>query len=418
MKHVVIIGGGFAGLNLALRLKNKPYVKCTLIDKENFHQFQPLYYQVATAGIDPSSISFPFRKIFQNAKNIVFKWQQVISLNSQNQTIQTAEEIINYDYLVLATGATTQFFNEQNAKLTYGMKTTSEALHIRNQLIENFEKAVKATSETERSFYENIVIVGGGATGVELSGALAEMKKHILPKDYPELNWDNFNIHLIEGGHKLLGSMSDKSSKNSLGYLQKLGVQVQLNTLVKHYDGSVITLANGNTIPAKMVLWAAGITGNKIEGTINETLQKGNRYLVNHYNQVQGFNNVFALGDVAFMPTEKYPNGHPQVANVAITQANTLAKNLIAWKWNPAKAKPYNYFDKGSMATVGRNLAVVDIPFGKLHLKGLIAWLIWMGLHLLLLIGVKNRVQVFINWVYQYFTYDQSLRLIIKPPKK
>lgn len=414
MKKIVIIGAGFAGLRLARKLKNKNF-EVWLIDKNNYHQFQPLFYQVATSGLEPSSIAFPLRKVFQGQKNIHVRCTEVISINSSEGSISTGIGDISYDYLVIATGAGTNFFGnklvEENA---LPMKSVSEALNLRNTILQNLEDALVANKEAKEALL-NIVIVGGGPTGVEVSGALAEMKRNVLPKDYPELDFNAMNIYLVEAGPKTLGVMSEPASAKSQEYLTKLGVNVLTSTQVTSYDGSEVIFSNGNKIKTKNLIWAAGVKGNLIKGLPENCVAKGNRIKVNRFNEVEGLKDVFALGDIAFMVTEKYPNAHPQVATVANDQADVFYKNLLNFQKNQPLIQ-FEYSDKGSMATVGRNLAVVDLPFIKF--QGFFAWLFWMFLHLMLILGVKNKLLVFINWMWKYFTFDQSLRLIIKPYKK
>ena len=416
---LIILGGGFAGLRLARLLSNKAGFEITLIDQYNYHQFQPLFYQVATAALDASNISFPLRKAFQNSKNVRIRMAKVLSINTKNKQVITSEDHFSYDYLVIATGATTNFFNnEKLEQYAFPMKSTVEALQLRHKLIHNFEDALHADSPEDLQQLMNIVVVGGGPTGVELSGAIAEMKKYVLPKDYPELDFNKMNIYLLEGTGKTLAAMSEKSSEDSLKYLQRLGVTVMTNSLLDDYDGKTVTLKDGTSIQSSLVIWAAGIKGNIPAGIDESLIAKGNRIKVDLYNKVQDTQDVFAIGDIAYMEEEQFKNGHPQVAPVAIQQATLLAENLKRIQKGTA-LKEFSYNDKGAMATVGRNLAVVDVPmpkaFGtKLHFGGFIAWLIWMGLHLMLILGVKNRFFVFTNWLYNYLTYDQSLRLIFK----
>lgn len=413
---IVIVGGGFAGLKLARKLNNKKGVQVTLIDKINYHQFQPLFYQVATASLDASNISFPLRKAFQGSKNVNVRLAEVKEIDSKLNAVITDAGTFTYDFLVLATGADTNFFgNTQLQEACFGMKSTVESLQIRHRLLQNLEDALRLTNKNEIEKLLSIVVVGGGPTGVEVSGALAEMKKYVLPKDYPELDFSCMKIYLLEGSGKLLGTMSESSSNHSLQYLQKLGVEVQTNTIVEQYNGESVQLKDGQTINASTVIWAAGIKGNVPAGIDSSLIVKGNRIKVNQQNLVFGTKNIYALGDVAFMKTSLYPNGHPQVANVAINQANNLGNNFERMlTGNKHNLLAFEYNDKGSMATVGRNLAVVDIPKPTLHFSGFFAWLIWMGLHLFLLVGVKNRIQVFVNWIYNYVTYDQNLRLLFK----
>jgi NADH dehydrogenase len=411
---IIIIGGGFAGLKLARKLNNKPGFEVLLLDKVNYHQFQPLFYQVATSSLDASNISFPLRRVFQKSRNVRIRLAEVKSIDTILKTVITDIGLFDYDILVLATGADTNFFgNKVLQEHAMPMKSTVEALRIRHELIHNFEEAVMEKDPIELKKLMTVVIAGGGPTGVELSGAIAQMKTTVLPKDYPDLDFSGMEIILLEGSNRVLGSMSEKSSQQSLKYLQRLGVKVMLDTMVKNYDGEHVLLNNGKSIPAKLVIWAAGIKGNIPDGIDSSFIVKGHRVRVDKTNRVEGADNVFALGDVAYMETPLYPNGHPQVANVAISQAGLLAENLfrMAVKKPPAL---YEYHDKGSMATVGRNLAVVDIPKPRFHFGGFFAWLVWMLLHLVLLLGVKNRLHVFINWVYNYITFDQNLRLIFK----
>jgi NADH dehydrogenase len=412
---VVIVGAGFGGLKLARKLNNRPGFEVVLIDKFNYHQFQPLFYQVATAGLDASNISFPLRKVFQHSKNVRIRLAELKQvMPAENKVVTDAEEI-TYDVLVLATGADTNFFgNAQLAGHAFPMKSTVEALQLRYRLLQNLENALTIKDETELRRLMNIVVAGGGPTGVEVSGALAEMKKYILPKEYPELDFSKMNIYLLEGSKKTLGSMSEKSSDDSCKYLKKLGVTVMTDTLVKDYDGRDVLLNNGNKIPARTVIWAAGIKGNVPEGIDKKLIVRGNRIKTDRHCKIGGYNNIYAIGDLAYMETPRYPNAHPQVAPVAMQQATLLADNLIKTERRSSSLYEFEYFDKGSMATVGRNLAVVDIPKPKLHFGGFLAWMIWMGLHLMLILGVKNRFFVFCNWLYNYFTYDQNLRLMFR----
>jgi NADH dehydrogenase len=412
---VVIVGGGFAGLRLARLLNNKAGFEVLLIDKYNYHQFQPLFYQVATAALDASNISFPFRKAFHNSKNVRVRMAELKQVLPAESKIITDKEEIPYDILVLAMGADTNFFgNQEIATNSFPMKSTVEALQLRHRLIQNFEDALVAEDEEAIQRLMNVVVVGGGPTGVELAGALAELKKFVLPKDYPELDFSKMNIFLLEGGEKLLSAMSEKSSEDSLRYLERLGVKVLTDNFVKEYNGQDVMLADGRTILSSMVIWAAGIKGNVPDGIVKELTVKGNRIKVDRYSRIPDWPQVYVLGDLSYMETPLYPQGHPQVASVAIKQAETLAENLIRIERKSTGFYEFEYHDKGSMATVGRNLAVVDIPKPKMHLNGFIAWLIWMGLHLFLILGVKNRLFVFFNWVYSYITYDQSLRLIFR----
>ncbi|HAO47776.1 MAG TPA: FAD-dependent oxidoreductase [Chitinophagaceae bacterium] len=408
---LVILGGGFGGLRLARKLSNKAGFDITLIDRFNYHQFQPLFYQVATAGLDASNISFPLRKVFQKSRNVRFRMADVQSIDAAAKKVITNTGDYAYDALVIATGADTNFFgNEMLKENAFPMKSTVEALQLRHRLLHNFEDALHTASDLEMQRLMNVVVVGAGPTGVELSGAIADMKRFVLPKDYPELDFSKMKIYLLEGSGKTLAAMSEKSARQSQAYLEKLGVNVLTNTLLKEYDGKTVYLQDGNTIETSMLIWAAGIKGNVPPGIKPEMIARGNRIRVNRYCQVNGSENIYAVGDVAYMEEPAYPAGHPQVAPVAMQMADLVAKNLQS---NTMK-KDFVYNDKGSMATVGRNLAVVDMPRPKLHFGGFLAWMIWMGLHLMLILGVKNRFFVFCNWLYNYVTYDQNLRLIFK----
>ena len=414
---LIIIGAGFGGLRLARKLSNKTGFDITIIDKFNYHQFQPLFYQVATAGLDASNISFPLRKVFHKSKNVRFRMAEVETINTENKTVKTNIGDFEYGALVIATGAGTNFFGnaamEANA---FPMKSTTEALQLRHRLLHNFEDAVNVKDQAELQRLMTVVVVGGGPTGVELSGAIADMKKYVLPKDYPELDFEKMKIYLLEGTGKTLGTMSEKSSADSQKYLERLGVTVLTNSLLKEYDGKIALMQDGKTINTSLVIWAAGIKGNVPAGINKDLIARGNRIKTDRQCRVLGHENIFAIGDVAYMEEPAFPNGHPQVAPVAIQQADMLAINLryIEMKSGNKQILEFEYNDKGAMATVGRNLAVVDVPRPKLHFRGFFAWLIWMSLHLMLILGVKNRFFVFCNWVYNYFTKDQNLRLIIR----
>lgn len=410
-ERIVIIGGGFGGLQLARNLGKLEY-QVVLIDKNNFHQFQPLFYQVATSGLEPSSIIFPFRKIFQKVERFHFRLAEVLKINTKEQSIETSTGRLSYDHLVIATGAGNNFFGNQNiAQFALPMKSINESLRLRNIILERFEESLNY-AEKEQAKYLRVVIAGAGPTGVELAGTLAEMKRFILPKDYPELNFDQMEITIVEGSARVLSAMSEKSSQKAHGYLEKLGVVVKVGTLVKDFDGDVVTLNTGEHIETKTLIWAAGIQGNVVDGIEQENVVRGNRIKVDEFCRVEGMENVYAVGDVAFMTADKnYPNGHPQLAQAAIQQGKLLAKNFK----NKAAKKAmvsFAYKNLGTMATVGRNKAVVELPHRKIY--GFFAWFMWMFVHLRSILGAKNKIIVFFNWTWNYFTYNLSLRLIIK----
>jgi len=410
-ERIVIIGAGFAGLNIAKRLQKKNF-QIVLIDKNNYHQFQPLFYQVAMAGLEPSSIVFPLRKAFQGRKNVHIRITEVSSINAEDKRIYTPLGDIYYDRLIIATGATTNFFgNKDFEKLTSPLKSLSEALALRNEILTDFEKALMTPDYEKRQGFIDIVIVGGGPTGVELAGSLAEMKKYILPKDYPELDENEVDIYLFQGGERLLMGMSQQASDKALQFLEKLDVKVELKKRVTAFDGTFVTTKDGQKIRAHKVIWAAGIKGNCIDGLEKCDIVRGNRYPVDQTHMIKGFNDIYALGDIAYMETEAYPKGHPQVAQVAIQQSVNLAKNFIK-----NQNKPFKYKDLGSMATIGRNKAVCDLP--NMKFTGFFAWVLWLFVHLMSLIGFKNKVFVMINWMWNYLTYDQSLRVIVNAKKK
>lgn len=415
-KRIVIVGAGFAGLTLARRLQNKG-LQVVLIDKNNFHQFQPLLYQVAMAGLEPSSIAFPLRKAFQNCEDVYIRVTTVEKIDTDSNEIYTRLGTLCYDYLVLAIGATTNFFGNENlASKAIPMKSIEEALYLRNLILNDYERAVTEPDYDKRQSLVDIVIVGGGPTGVEIAGALTEMKNFILPKDFHELDTKEIDIYLIQSGDSLLKGMSKHAGENAEKFLRKMGVKVQLNCRVEDFDGEYVYLKGGDKIQTDKVIWAAGITGNKVEGLAEDVIVRGNRIRVDKINKVIGTSNVFAIGDIAFVDNEPaYEYGHPQVAQVAIQQGKLLSKNLRSIiKNQPTKDFVYN--DKGSMATIGRNKAVVDLP--RFKFKGFFAWVVWLIVHLFSIIGVKNKLFIFINWLWGYFSYDQSLRLVIKPAKR
>ena len=411
-KKVVIIGAGFAGLKLAYKLSRHNF-QVVIIDKNNYHQFQPLFYQVATAGLAPGDISFPLRKAFKNIHNVHVRMASLVEIRPEQNEVITSAGSVGYDYLVLAMGGDTNFFgNEGIRKHSIPMKSVSEALFIRNKIIYNYESALNTSDTLERQALMSIVVAGGGPTGVELAGALAEMKRFILPKEYPTLDFSQMNVFLLEGSPRLLNGMSQKAGEKALRFLERLGVKVFLNTMVKDYDGMNIELAEGTRLQSKTLLWAAGIVANPVKGLPEAEFTKGNRIKVDVYNRVEGYNNIFAIGDLAGMITDEYPNGHPQVAQVAIQQAKNLAFNLNH-EASSGFSKKFSYKDRGSMATIGKKLAVVDLPF--LKFDGFIAWMVWLFVHLMAIVGVKNKINVFLNWAWNYLSLDPSLRLLIRP---
>lgn len=416
LPRIIIIGGGFAGINLAKSLANKN-VQVVLIDKRNYHTFQPLLYQVSSAGLEPDSIAYPLRKIIKKHKNTFFRLAEVNSINDETREVNTDIGKISFDYLVIATGTKTNYFGNASIEThSMPMKKVPQALNIRSLILQNFEQAAITSDKKKREALLNFVIVGGGPTGVELAGAIAELKNHILPRDYRDLNAADMQIHLLEGSSCILPTMSSHASMKAEQFLSKLGVQVQCNTFVKDYDGNKVLTNSGLELQSQTLIWAAGVTGAPINGLQAEALiERANRYRVNEFNQVEGYTSIFALGDIALMQTTDYPNGHPQVAQPAIQQGELLGKNLL--KLIGGKPlKKFKYKDKGSMATVGRNKAVVDLKHYKF--AGFFAWFVWMFVHLMALVGFRNRVIVFFNWTYNYINFDKAARLIIRPFKK
>ncbi len=414
--RIIVIGGGFAGISFIKKLQ-KGKVQIVLFDRHNYHTFQPLLYQVSTAGLEPDSIAYPLRKIFRKYMDFHFRLAEVENINTETNTISTSIGNLKYDYLILATGTRTNFFgNESIAANSMPMKTVPQALNIRSLVLQNIEKADTTSDETERKRLLNFVIAGAGPTGVELAGALAEFRKGILENDYPELDEKDMNVHLIEGLDRVLPPMSETVSKKAHKFLEHLGVQIHLKTFISDYDGKTVTTKDGKKFETETFIWAAGVTGALIKGINGEALvEKANRYKVDGFNKVKGFENIYALGDIALMANNEFPKGHPQVAQPAIQQGKHLGKNFRRML-NGGAMQPFKYFDKGTMATVGRNKAVVDI--GKLHFGGAIAWFLWMFVHLWFLVGFRNRVVTFFNWTYSYINYDRAARLIIRPFKK
>jgi len=410
-KRIVIIGAGFAGLAFTKKMA-KQDVQVVLIDKNNYHQFQPLFYQVAMAGLEPSSISFPLRKLFQRKKNVFIRITAVLEVRHEKKEVLTELGSVSYDALVIATGTKSNYFgNEELAQKTIPMKSVGEALYLRNRILKDYEQALVTKEYDERQGLVDIVIVGGGPTGVEIAGALVEMKEFILPKDYVELDNHEVDIILVQGGPCLLQGMSEHASDGALEFLQKMGVDVRLNCRVESYDGDWVSMSDGNRIRSKKVIWAAGVKGVELPGLDKEYYNKASRLIIDEYCNVVGLDNVYALGDIAIMQTKDNPKGHPQLAQVAIQQGIYLAANFNKI-YDKSCEKKFRYNDKGSMATVGRNKAVVDLP--RFKFKGFFAWIVWLFVHLFAILGVKNKVFIFINWFWNYFSYDQSLRLIIK----
>jgi NADH:ubiquinone reductase (H+-translocating) len=411
--RVVIIGGGFAGINLVKRLLGKG-LQIVMLDRYNYHTFQPLLYQVATAGLEAGSIAGPLRKLFGDEDGFYFRLALVEKINPEKNTIDTSIGSLRYDYLVIANGAKTNYFgNNKMASLVFPLKQLPQALDLRSHILQNFEQAALVKDYEEKQSLIDYVVVGGGPTGVELAGALGELKMHVLPNDYPELDFRQMDIHLVEGSERLLNGMSKEAGEKALAYLKKFSVDVWLNTRVDDYDGKEVTLTNGRKFFSRTVIWAAGVTGNLIAGLNPEAITRGNRILTDDYHKVVGYENIFAIGDIAFIKTEKNPSGHPQVAQVAIQQGKNLAKNLLSVIKKPATLTPFQYKDLGSMATIGRNKAVVDLP--GIKFQGLFAWFLWLFVHLIAITGFKNKVSVLVSWLWNYFTYDRSTRLIIRP---
>ncbi len=413
-KRVVIIGGGFGGIKLVNKLDSDLF-QIVLVDRHNYHQFPPLLYQVASSGLEATSISFPFRKLFQKKKDFYFRLTEVKAIRMEQNKIETMIGDLSYDYLVIAAGTTTSYFgNKVVEKNTLAMKNVPEALALRNTLLNNFEKATICTDPQEKRALLNMVVVGAGPSGVEISGALAEMRKYILHKDYPEIKASDMHIYLIEGGPKVLASMSAEASEDGEKELKKMGVEVWLNKKVSNYESDTVSIEGGETIPAKTVIWVSGVTAVHFDGIDEKYINKGGRINVNAYNQVSDFLNVFAIGDIAVMVDKEHPKGHPQLAQPAIQQGALLAKNLKRIE-KGEQPEAFRYKDLGSLATIGRNKAVADL--NKLKFHGFFAWVIWLVVHLRSILGVKNRLFVLMDWMWSYLTYDQSIRLILSAPR-
>lgn len=413
--HLIIIGGGFAGLELLKKLNNKP-IKVTVFDKHNYFNFQPLMYQVASGGLGPDAIAYPLRKIISRMPNIAFRMAEVQRIQTENNEVVTNIGSFSYDYLCIATGAQTNFFgNAELEKYSMQLKSIPDALDLRSDILQEFEKALNEPNSQQIERALNFVVVGGGPTGVETAGALAEMKKNVLPADYTELDAAKMQVHLIEAAPRVLAAMSEVSSRKAKQFLEELGVQVQVNTSVQQYNATTgeLTLSNGAILKTDTVIWSAGVKGKTIEGIPTAVVTRGNRYKVDAYNRVEGLSNVFAIGDIAYMETDKaFPNGHPMVGTVAQQQGRLLGKNILNMLSN-RPLKPYTYLNLGSMATVGRHKAVLEV-FG-IKMQGYMAWLGWMFLHLMLLVGFRNRVVVFMNWVWNYVSYQRAIRIITRP---
>ncbi len=414
-KHprILIIGAGFAGIHLAKALKNLPF-QLVILDKNNFHQFQPLLYQVATSGLEPDAIVFPVRKIFRGFKNLVFRMADVLSIETENKHVITDIGAISYNHLVIATGSTNNFYGMTDVERhSIGLKSIQEALDVRSNMLQNIETAAQSNEVLEKRKNTTIVIVGGGPAGVEMAGALAEFRKYVYKKDYPELEDFPMRVHLVEAGNEVLSAMTEKSSKETLKDLKRLKIKVYLDTAVNSYDGDKVELSNGETILSTSLIWTAGVKGQFPEGIHPDVIVRGNRIAVDQFNKIIGTEDVFAIGDISFMKTDAYPNGHPMVAPTAIQQGEHLAKNLgldkVDWK-------PFKYFDKGSLATIGKKRAVADL--GKLHFRGMLAWFIWSTVHLMSISGFKNKLRVGLNWLNSYFSYDKGNRVIIRKYKR
>ena len=412
-KRVVIVGGGLGGLRLAEDLYGSG-MQVVLIDKNNFHQFPPLIYQIASAGIDPSSISFPFRQIFRKRKDFYFRMAEARMVDTEKKILQTSIGKIDYDYLVLAAGATTNFFGNKNIEeWAIPMKTVPEAMGLRNALLSNFERALTCATEEERQELLNVVIVGGGATGVEIAGALAEMRRYVIPYDYPDMDSSLMHIYLIEAGDRLLAGLSQESSQKAYEFLKSMGVDIQFGKMVTDYRDHKVVMKDGTEIPTRTFLWVSGIRANAMPGIDESHLGRGFRFKVDEYNRIPGVEDVFAIGDQCLQTSDAaYPNGHPQVAQVAIQQAKNLAKNLklINQGADSSELTAFHYKNLGSMATIGRNKAVVEI--GKFRSQGFFAWVLWLVVHLRSILGVKNKMMVLLNWLWKYDSYNDSIRMI------
>jgi len=412
--RVVIIGGGFGGVAMAKKLVERKDFQIVLLDRQNYHTFQPLLYQVSTASLEPGSIAYPLRKIVKRGKNTFFRMAEVITIEPDKKEVITNIGNISYDYLVIATGAKTNFFgNKTIEKNAMRMKSLPQALNLRSLMLENLEQAVITEDKVKQKELLNFVIAGAGPTGVELAGGIAELRMNVLPRDYPDMDFSQMEIHLIEGADRVLPPMSLKASKSSAEFLKNLGVHIHLNTIVTNYENNKVITNTGLELTTATFVWSAGVTGAPVKGVKEKSvIPRANRYKVNEYNRIDGYQDIFAIGDIALMKTKDYEKGHPMVAQPAIQQGEHLAENLL--KINKGKApEPFSYIDKGSMATIGRNKAVVDM--GTLRFGGFFAWFIWMFIHLLFLVGFRNKMVTLFNWVYNYINFDKASRLIIRP---
>lgn len=417
-KRVVIVGGGFGGVALARALCRQGKFQTVMVDRNNYHQFQPLLYQVATSGMEPTAISFPLRKVFRKGRNFHFRMAEARAVGPEQNILHTSAGDLHYDFLVLAAGTDTNYYGMENVeRYALPLKSVGEALALRNRVLAIMEQAVRTADPAERMELLNFVVVGGGPTGVELAGALAELQRRIFPQDYPELNIArSMRIYLVNATGRLLDGFSEESSARALKDLRHSGVEVVLGATVKDFDGHTVYYNDGQSIPARMVVWASGVVANAMEGIPSEMLGRGRRIQVDAYNRMKGSENVFVIGDQCLQTDDpRYPNGHPQVAQVAIQQGKRLAKNLLRMA-DGQQLVPFSYRDKGSMATIGRNRAVAEI--GGRHFGGFFAWALWLFVHLLFIIGVRNRLTVLFDWSWSYLTYDRPLRTIIRPVKK
>jgi len=418
LPKIVIIGAGFAGINLVKKLKDKP-VQIILLDKHNYHQFQPLLYQVAISGLEPDSIVTPIRKLFKTRHNLIYRMANVEHIDAKKNRLQTDIGYIDYDYLVIATGSKTNFYNAENIKKnSIGLKNINDAINIRSWMLQNLELAVEGCNIAEKETLTNFVIVGGGPAGVEMAGALAEFKKYLLSNDYPEIDCKLMKIYLIQASDRILPMMSEKSSEKALSVLRKLGIQVLLNSRVQDYDGEIVSIVSANkpeVLRAKNMIWAAGVKGNIILGLEESTIVQ-NRFIVNEYNQIKTYDNIFAIGDIAAMISDQNPKGHPMVAQAAIQQGKALAENIVSKIEKGIFSKPFQYKDKGSMATIGKKNAVADLKIA--FLNGRLGWLLWSFIHLISITGFKNKFKVGLNWMAKYFSYEKANQLIIRKYKR